>query len=325
MNTAITKDATGSTVGTAGRGLQAQRFTMPGFPIQVGPTTHLAEERERLDAMTWEHFDVTRSGATIGAILHGPDLTTELSDAVIAEIAAALAAYKVIFFRNQPISPAQHIAFARRFGELELHPFLGSNTELPELVRFEKSAETAGYENAWHADVTWRECPSMGALLHAIKVPDVGGDTLFADMYAAYDGLPDDVKERIESLDVEHTFMHTFGSFLTEEQKASMLQAYPPPTHPIVCTHDVTGRRHLYVNRGFASHVVGLGNHESRELIDLLCRQADYPEYQCRFHWEPDSVAFWDNRAVQHYASSDYWPQVRIMERASIIGQRPHR
>jgi alpha-ketoglutarate-dependent taurine dioxygenase len=325
MKVANTVDTTRSTVGTAGRGLKAQRFAMSGYPIQVGPTTHLAEERERLDAMTWQHFEVTRMGATIGAILHGPDLATELPDEVIAEIAAALAAYKVIFFRDQPITPAQHIAFARRFGELELHPFLGSNTELPELVRFEKSAETAGYENAWHADVTWRECPSMGAILHGIKVPDVGGDTLFADMYAAYEGLPDDVKEKIETLDLEHTFMHTFGSFLTEEQKAGMLRAYPPPTHPIVCTHDVTARRHLYVNRGFASHVVGLGSEESRELIDLLCRQADYPEYQCRFHWERDSVAFWDNRAVQHYASSDYWPQVRIMERASIIGRRPRR
>jgi len=134
-----------------------------------------------------------------------------------------------------------------------------------------------------HFDVT-RMGATIGAILHGIKGPDVGGETLFTDMYAAYDGLPDDVKEKIESLDVEHTFMHTFGSFLTEEQKAGMLQAYPPPTHPIVCTHDVTGRRHLYVNRGFASHVVGRGSEESREPIDLLCRQADYPEYQCRFH-----------------------------------------
>jgi taurine dioxygenase len=104
-----------------------------------------------------------------------------------------------------------------------------------------------------------------------------------------------------------------------------MLETYPPPTHPMVCTHDVTGRRHLYVNRNFASHVVGLDPDESRELVDQVCRQADYPEYQCRFRWEPHSVAFWDNRAVQHYASSDYWPQVRIMERASIVGTRPHR
>lgn len=321
----MTTTTTPSTVGTAGRGMKVGRFRLPGFPVQVGPTTHLAEERERLGTLTWEHFDVSRLRATIGAVLDGPDLTVELPDEVIAEIAGALAAYKVIFFRDQPITAAQHVAFARRFGDLEQHAFLGSNAEIPELVRFEKSAETAGYENAWHADVTWREIPSMGAVLHGIEVPDVGGDTLFADMYAAYEGLPTDLKEQIEPLDLEHTFLHTFGGFLTDEQKARMLETYPPPTHPIVCTHDVTGRRYLYVNRNFASHVVGLDPDESRRLIDLLCRQADYPEYQCRFHWEPDSVAFWDNRAVQHYASSDYWPQVRIMERASIIGRRPHR
>jgi alpha-ketoglutarate-dependent sulfate ester dioxygenase len=137
--------------------------------------------------------------------------------------------------------------------------------------------------------------------------------------------LPADVKARIESLDLEHTFLYTFGSFLSDEQKVQMLEVYPPPTHPMVCTHDVTGRKHLYVNRNFASQVIGLDPDEGRELIDLLCRQADYPEYQCRFRWEPHSVAFWDNRAVQHYAASDYWPQVRIMERASIIGRRPHR
>jgi taurine dioxygenase len=307
------------------RDLNVGRVRLPGYPVTVGPTTHLAAERDRLGALTWEHFDVERLGATIGAVLHGPDLTTELPDPVIAEIAAALAEYKVVFFRDQPMTPDQHVAFARRFGELERHPFLVSNQELPELVRFEKSAEAAGYENAWHADVTWREVPSMGAILHAITVPEVGGDTLFADMCAAYEGLSPDLRERIDELDVVHTFEHTFGPFLSPDQLAAMFETYPPPTHPMVCAHDVTGRRHLYVNRNFASHVVGMDPDESRELIDLVARQADYPEYQCRFRWEPHSVAFWDNRAVQHYASSDYWPQVRVMERASIIGTRPHR
>jgi taurine dioxygenase len=305
--------------------LAAKRFTLPGYPLQVGPATHLAAERDRLDALAWEHFDVTRLGATIGAVLDGPDLTADLPDEVIAEIARALADYKVIFFRDQPLTSEQHVAFARRFGELEVHAFLGANKDNEHLVRFEKSADVAGYENAWHHDVTWREIPSMGAILHGIEVPEVGGDTLFADMYAAYEGLPDDLRDRIDGFDLEHTFLHTFGVFLDDEQKAKMLEKYPPPTHPMVCTHDVTGRKHLYANRNFASHVIGMDRDESRELIDLVCRQADYPEYQCRFHWEPHSVAFWDNRAVQHYASSDYWPQVRIMERASIIGARPHR
>lgn len=301
------------------------RFTLPGFDVQVGPAAHLAAERDRLDALRWEHFDVTRLGSTIGAVLHGPDLTTDLPQPVIDEIARALADYKVIFFRDQPMTSTQHHAFARRFGELEVHAFLGSNTEHEELVRFEKSADVAGYENAWHHDVSWRAAPSMGAVLHGIEVPDVGGDTLFADMCAAYEGLPDDLRARVDELDVEHTFVKTFGAFLSREQTAKMLERYPPPTHPMACTHDVTGRRHLYVNRNFASHVVGMDPDESTELIDRVCRQADYPEYQCRFRWEPHSVAFWDNRAVQHYASSDYWPRRRVMERASIIGAPPHR
>lgn len=309
----------------AGQGLGARRIRLGPYPLQVGPTTHLAEEAERLSTLTWEHFDVRRLGATIGAELHGPDLTTDLPDELIADIARALAEYKVVFFRDQPLTPAQHVAFARRFGDLEVHPFIPSNTGQPELVRLAKSADVAGYENAWHHDVTWREVPSMGAILHAVEVPELGGDTLFADMYAAYEGLPEDVRARADQLDLVHTFVHTFGGFLDEDQMATMLATYPPPTHPVVCTHDVTGRKHLYVNRNFASHIVGVADDESRQLIDLLARQADYPEYQCRFRWEPHSVAFWDNRAVQHYASSDYWPHRRVMERASIIGTRPHR
>ena len=198
--------------------------------------------------------------------------------------------------------------FARRFGDLEVHPFIPGNTGEPELVRFEKSAEVAGYENSWHHDVTWRAEPSMGAVLHAVSVPDLGGDTLFADMYAAYDGLPDDTKARIESLDAVHDYMRSFGHTVPPERRDEVRAQYPQVTHPVVCRHATTGRRHLYLNRNFVDHVVGLDPDESVGLMDRLCRQADYPEYQCRFHWEPHSIAFWDNRAVQHYASSDYWP-----------------
>jgi len=303
----------------------ARRFEIEKYGISVGPLGHLAEERHRLAGLHWQHFEARRLGATIGAELSGVDLTRELPDAVIAEIRQALHDYKVIFFRRQPLSAAQHVAFARRFGELELHPFIPSNTAQPELVRFAKSADVGGYENGWHHDVTWRACPSMGAVLHAIEVPPTGGDTLFADMIAAYEGLDDALRERIDGLTAVHDYMQVFGPLIPEDQREAMRERYPRVEHPVVCSHPATGRRHLYVNRFFASHIVGLEPDESTALIDRLSRQADIVEYQCRFQWEPDSVAFWDNRAVQHYAASDYWPDVRVMERASIIGARPAR
>jgi len=295
----------------------------------MGPVGHLADERARLDAMQWRNFTVRRMGATIGAELHGVNLGEALADEVIEEIRHALHAFKVVFFRDQPLTSEQHVAFARRFGDLEIHPFIPGNSTVPELVRFEKSAETGGYENTWHHDVTWRECPSMGAILRAVHVPAAGGDTLFSDMYAAYDGLDDDTKALVDGLDATNDFLRAFGGALDEGQRQEMRERYPVVTHPIVARHPATGRKHLYVNGIFTTGVVGPDGpweaERSEALLQQLFAQAEVVEYQCRFHWEPDSIAFWDNRAVQHYAASDYWPQVRIMERASIVGSRPSR
>jgi alpha-ketoglutarate-dependent taurine dioxygenase len=292
---------------------------------RIGPILHLAQERARLASLEWRHFEVERLGATIGAVLHGVNLCHHLSDEVIAEIRRALHEYKVIFFRDQPLSAEQHVAFARRFGELEIHPFIPSNTGVPELVRFEKSFDVKGYENTWHHDVTWRECPSMGAVLHGIHVPQSGGDTLFSDMYAAYDGLTDDQRAFVDSHDAEHDFLQSFGRQVAPEQMAEMRAKYPTVVHPLAPTHPVTGRRHLYVNPIFTNRVLGVDEETSEHMLTTLWRESDNVEYQCRFHWEKDSVAFWDNRACQHYASSDYWPEVRIRERASIKGDRPRR
>ncbi|HWE54503.1 MAG TPA: TauD/TfdA family dioxygenase [Acidimicrobiales bacterium] len=295
------------------------------YPLMVGPFTHLVDEAERLAGLTWTHFEAARLSPTIGAELTGPDLRQELPAAVVDEIRQALYEYKVIFFRDQKLTSEQHSAFAGRFGELEFHPFIPSNTAEPKLVRFEKSAAFGGYENLWHHDVTWRECPSMGAVLHAVTVPPLGGDTLFSDMYAAYESLDDETRVLIDDMEAVHDFTRTFGFSMTPDQLAQMQEKYPSVRHPVVCTHEGTGRRHLYVNRAFTDHIVGLEPEESRALIDRLCRRADAPEHQCRFRWTPDAVAFWDNRAVQHYAGSDYYPQVRVMERASIVGSRPFR
>ncbi len=300
-------------------------FQLPGYPLIAGPFTHLVAERDRLAGLRWQYFDVRRVGVTLGAEIDGVDLTADQPAEVIADLRRALHEYKVIFFRDQPLTAAQHVAFAARFGTLEEHPFIPANTQQPELVRFEKTPTVAGVENIWHHDVTWRPQPSMGAILHAIAVPEFGGDTLFSDMYAAYEALDAETRARIDELTATHDYTRAFGLGQSAEAQEAMRAQHPSVSHPVVCTHEATGRRHLYVNRIFVDRIDGLDPAQSHELLDRLCRQADYPEHQVRLHWQPDTVAFWDNRAVQHYAASDYWPQARSMERASVVGNRPAR
>ena len=312
-----------TTVRDPGAQLAARRVELGDFDYEIGPLGHLAAERERLAGLSWRAFEARPVAATIGAEITGVDLTTALPDSTIAELRGALLDYKVLCFRDQPLTPAQHVAFARRFGDLEVHPFIPANAEQPELVRFAKSADVGGYENGWHSDVSWRAVPSMAAVLHAVAVPPTGGDTLFADMAAAYDGLPDDTKVRIDGLVAVHDHVSSFGHQVPPERRAEVRAQYPPVEHPVVRTHPETGRKLIYVNRFFTSHVVGLDAAESRALIEDLSRRAEIVEYQCRVRWTPDAVVMWDNRAVQHYACSDYWPSVRVMERASIIGDVP--
>ncbi len=308
-----------------GAALRIGRRVTPDGQSGMGPMTHIADERAALLARTWEHFDARMVGGTVGAVLTGIDLTLDQPDEAIAEVQAALDAYKVVFFRDQHLTQEQHLAFARRFGDLEVHPFIPSTEEQPELVRFRKGDDAAGYENSWHHDVTWRECPSRSTILRAVQVPEVGGDTLFADMHAAYDGLDDDLRAEVDGMDAVHTFLRAFGRKVPAGREDEIRERYPEIEHPVAPTHDRTGRRYLYVNRIFVERLAGRTRDESLDLLDRLCRQADFPEYQCRFTWEPGSIAFWDNRAVQHYAASDYYPDVRVMERASIMGDRPSR
>jgi len=290
--------------------------------LHVGPR-RLRAVHDDTERQPYHRLDVQPLSPTIGAELSGIDLRDPLDDGTIAEIRQALLAYKVIFFRDQHISTEQHLAFARRFGELETHPFAPQKAGYPEVLLLEKNEHMGGYENVWHSDVTWRLQPSLGSVLRARTVPEVGGDTLFCDMYAAYEGLDDDVRASLDGSRAVHDFTHTFGRALDPEALAQKQKEFPPAEHPVVRTHPETGRKALYVNAAFTSHIVGLARDESRRLLDLLYRQATVPEYQCRFHWQPDSIAFWDNRAVQHYAVSDYWPQHRVMERVTIVGDTP--
>lgn len=265
---------------------------------------------------------------TIGAEVSGVDLTEPLDLDVLAELRAGLLQWKVLFFRDQEVTTEEHLAFARSFGELEVHPFAPHKPGYPEVLAITHNRESRGRENTWHSDVTWRETPSLGSVLRALEIPPVGGDTLFADMYAAYEGLTDEVKARIDGRVALHDFAH-FREGLrkrgkSEEEIESFNRAYPSVKHPIVRTHPETGRKAIYVNAGFTQHIVDMDKAESDALLRHLYAQAAIPEYQCRFRWQANSIAFWDNRASQHYAVSDYWPAVRRMERVTIVGDRPY-
>lgn len=270
----------------------------------------------------YERFDVRPLTPTIGAELVGVDLRG-MDDDTFAEVHRALLEWKVLFFRGAGLDPASHTALGARWGELESHPFLLNREDLPTTVRFEKNEVLTGYENVWHSDVSWRESPSLGSLLRAVEVPPTGGDTLWADMAAAYDCLDPEMKERIDGLEAVHDWIDTFGMLMDREERERTRADFPPSVHPVVRTHPETGRRTLYVNAIFTTGIVGLDPAEGDELLEHLCRQADYPEYQCRWKWSVGDLAIWDNRATQHYATSDYSPQRRVMERVTVIGDRP--
>ena len=257
----------------------------------------------------------------IGAEIGNIDLR-QVSGDEIADIRAALLEYKVVFFRDQTLSQEEHIAFARQFGELEIHPATPKSQNNPEILHIAHGPDSKGKENFWHSDVTWREKPSLGSILKAVAVPPVGGDTLFANMVMAYELLSDDVKEVITGRVAVHDIARVFAGRLNKSAE-ELRERYPPMEHPIVRTHPETGESVLYVNTAFTSHIKDMEAGESGRLLRKLYRTAANPEIQCRFRWQLGSLAFWDNRASQHFASSDYYPQVRKMERVTIAGDRP--
>ena len=260
---------------------------------------------------------------TIGAEINGVRMSGEASDLQIAEIRQALLDWKVIFFRDQDVSEDEHIAFGARFGELEIHPFTPNLESHPEIVVIHHGPKSKRGQNRWHSDVTWRLEPSLGSILRARIVPPVGGDTLFADMMAAYAGLDDTTREQVDGAIAVHSFQHNFGRAMNDEQRAKFAEQYPDARHPVVRTHPETRRKGLYVNAAFTTHIEGMEPEKSRKLLRKLYAQASIPEYQCRFRWRENSVAFWDNRAVQHYAAFDYHPQQRRVERVTIVGDKP--
>lgn len=273
---------------------------------------------------------------SIGAELHGVHLgDAARDDALFAEIKALLLRHKVLFLRDQDITRAEHVAFARRFGTLEDHPVVGSDPDHPGLVRIYKDLDSPAehYENALHTDGTWRETPAMGAVLRCVEAPPVGGDTIWVNMAEAYRRLPEHIKTQIRHLRARHSIEATFGAVLPEAERHALKAKFPDAEHPVVRTHPETGEEILFVN-AFATHFVNYHRPENirfgqdyapgaSNLLTYLIGQAAIPEYQVRWRWTENSIAIWDNRSTQHYAVQDYRPAVRRMERAGIAGDRP--
>ncbi|MDO9438762.1 TauD/TfdA family dioxygenase [Hydrogenophaga sp.] len=265
-------------------------------------------------------FDIRPLTPAIGAEILGADLA-QLTNAQFASIHEALINHQVVFFRDQHLSCEQHIAFARRFGALQVHPMSQYNhPDHPELLRIhadENSKAVAG--EIWHTDVSAQQEPPMASILYLKEVPAVGGDTLFASMTAAYDALSRPMQQFLEGL----TAVHDGAKIWSKVSSVPPGASYPRSVHPVVAVHPDTGRKLLFVNQVFTSHVEGLSEHESETLLAMLYRHIENPKFMCRFRWQANSMAIWDNRCTQHQAIFDYFPARRSGLRATVSGTRP--
>jgi taurine dioxygenase len=272
--------------------------------------------------MAYESIEVRTLTPAIGAEIFGVDLGGAISNQQIQEIHDALLQHVVIFFRDQKMTPEAHKSFGRRFGKLHIHPAapsLEGHAEILVIKADENSKHVAG--EVWHSDVSCDPEPPMGSILYMHEPPsNGGGDTMFANMYLAYETLSEPMKRMLEGLTAVHDGDYVFRGRYGYADKG---RAHPVSEHPVVRTHPETGRRALYVNRGFTTRINGLRDNESEALLKMLCDHAETPEFQCRFKWAPGSVAFWDNRAAMHHAMWDYYPLRRLAHRVTICGDKP--
>jgi taurine dioxygenase len=274
-----------------------------------------------------QNFEIEPIGPTIGAELHRLDLTRALDPQTFRRLEKALWDHKVVYARNQDMTPAQHVALGRLFGELEVHPFRPEG-QFPEVLVLDNHKDNPVLStDVWHSDTTFRECPTKYSILRCQIMPPTGGDTLWADMCAAYEGLSADMRRLIDTLNAVHDFMNFRKLFTKSEEDHKRLREmerkFPNPTHPVVRTVPDTGKKALYVNPQFTKHIVGMSEEESRALLAFLFEQTHIPEYQFRLRWKPGTIVFWDNRSTQHYAVNDYYPNRRRMERVAVVGDRP--
>ncbi len=273
-------------------------------------------------------FHVRRLGAHIGAEISGIDLRRQLSLAEIEALVRLHAEHGVLAFPDQDISSEDLKRFGRYFGALTVHPFSTNAIDAPELIIYDhKEGNPPPRNDIWHSDETFRVCPPMGTMLCSKIIPDIGGDTVFCNMGAAFDGLSDRMQAFISGLEAIHDFKPFRSMFKDDAEGRRKLHHYeeifPPVVHPVVRIHPVTGRKVVFVNPQFTISIKGMEEHEGRWLLERLFALTSTLEHQYRHRWEPHTVVFWDNRLVQHAAVHDYYPRRRLLERITIAGDRP--
>lgn len=277
--------------------------------------------------MTYSRISVRPVSAAVGAEVSGVDLARPLPAETIEEIRHALFAHGVVFFRDQHLAPDQHVAFARRFGAIDVNRFFRPVDGFPMIAEIRKEpGQRQNIGGNWHTDHSYDTAPAMGSILHAREVPERGGDTLFASMYAAHDALSGGLQRTLEGLQALHSSRHVFGASTyaargdLTDRIGNAEAATQDAVHPVVIRHPGSGRRALYVNPAFTVRFAGWTEEESRPLLEHLYQHAARPEFTCRFQWRPGSIAFWDNRCTWHYALNDYHGQRRLMHRITVAG-----
>lgn len=267
------------------------------------------------------------SGA-LGGTVEGVDLCKPIGEATFDALHKGLLEYEVLFFRDQPMAPRDHADLANLFGQPQLHEAYDHVEGYPQITVLENDRENPSKIEMWHTDMTFRACPPLGSILHGVVVPDKGGDTMFASMSAAYEGLSSKMQSLLSGLTAIHDFSYGFKESLAEpggkERLAEMVASNPPVEHPVIRRHPISGKQCIFVNSLFTVRIKGMKQKESQALLDFLFQHVTIPEYTCRFQWQKDSVAFWDNRITQHKPVNDYWPAHRRMQRITIDdGVRP--
>jgi taurine dioxygenase len=273
-------------------------------------------------------IEVRRLAGALGAEIGGVDLAQDLPDRTIAEIRSALVEHQVIFFRDQTLNPDQQTRFGRRFGSLNIHPYVKGMDGHPEVMEIVKEpTDKINFGGGWHSDMSFLEKPSIGSILYAVETPEWGGDTLFASQVAAYEALTPAFREMLSTLRCVHSANKEYSAAGHSAQKRGAMQISEAEglagefTHPLVAVHPESGRKALYVNPAFTMRIEGWSRRESKALLDFLFEHSRYEPFTCRFNWRPGSVAFWDNRQVWHFALNDYPGQRRHMRRVTVDAQ----